>query len=166
MSTKVCPWPRRSFTQLYTTCSSSPLIFQLLCSLLIFSSSPLSPPLPFSCLWVTAAGSCSQTVQSFFVSALVTLQQVRVFARPHACMCWWPMRLDLLTVECMCVLVCVGRQASWLSVSSYWWMKRWAWFPRSPGQLWEQAIISPWPWRPCRLLSMHSPHFTFWTDMI
>lgn len=95
------------------------------------------------------------------------VRQFRVFVCQHwshcsrcVCVCS-PTRLHVLVpiearlADCsVCVCVWVDRvdrvrQASWISVSSYWWMKRWAWFPRRPGQLLELTIISPWPWRPC-----------------
>lgn len=77
---------------------------------LIFPLSSFPPPSVFG--WqLKSDGS------EYLCVSTVTLQQVHVFARPHICMWWCPLRLDLLTVECV-------RQAKWLSVSSSWWMKR------------------------------------------
>ena len=45
---------------------------------------------------MTAVGSCSQT-EFLVVSLRHTAAGACVFARPHICICWRPLRLELLT---------------------------------------------------------------------
>lgn len=86
--------------------------------------------------------------------------------RPHICMCCSQMRLDLLTLECVLGMRGLDRvrYTSWLSVSSYWWVKRWAWFQRRPGQLLDQTVTGTWPSKQCNLISAHL-HLTYSTPV-
>lgn len=148
----------------FTVSEISPLFFFFQS----FTPSSFLPPLPSVLLFPSPSPVCGWQL----LGAVV--RQSRVFVCQHwshcsrcVCVCS-PTRLHMLVpiearlADCrMCVCLCVWvdrvRQTRWLSVSSYWWMKRWVWFLRRPGQPLEQTILSPWPWRSFTHLSLFNP---------